>query len=230
MTAPKNLASFVSLVLCPMLAISVLAASSLTPSPVDLSNSVSEAVQSPAAFLTSMESLDDTHRLAIGDRLSFRIVEDEEDPRPLFVTDSGEVEVPYIGRFPAVGKTCKQLAHDLKLSLEVDYYYNATVILAVDVMARSRGRVYLVGAVRAAGPQEIPSDENFTLSKAILRAGGFGDFADKRNVRVTRKGAHGNEHTFSVNVAEILERGRTGNDVTLEPGDFIYIPERMIRF
>jgi polysaccharide export outer membrane protein len=180
----------------------------------------------------SMESLDDKYRLAIGDRLSFRIVEDEDDPKPLFVTDSGELEVPYLGRFPAEGKTCRQIAYELKNELQKDYYYQATVIVAVDVMTKSRGKVYLVGPVRAPGPQDIPSDEVFTLSKAILRAGGFGDFADKHDVRVTRKGGPGStqDQNFTVDVGQILEKGKTQKDMVLEPGDFIYIPERSVRF
>jgi polysaccharide export outer membrane protein len=99
-------------------------------------------------------------------------------------------------------------------------------------MTKSRGKVYLVGPVRAPGPQEIPSDEVLTLSKAILRAGGFGDFADKKNVKVTRKGEHpGDPDTnYVVNVTEILEKGKRNLDLPLEPGDLIYVPERTIRF
>ncbi len=177
-----------------------------------------------------MEALDTEHKLAIGDRLSFRIIEDEEDPRPLTVTDSGDVEFPYIGRFPAVGKSCRELARAVKTELEKDYYNQATVIIAVDLMAKSRGKVYLVGPVRVPGPLEVPSDEVFTLSKAILRAGGFTDFADKKNVRVTRKVADGPEKVFKVNVAEILDKGKTKADLTLETGDLIVVPERLIRF
>jgi protein involved in polysaccharide export with SLBB domain len=185
-----------------------------------------------AGAINSMEALDVKHKLAIGDVLSFRIVEDEEDPRRLIVTDSGELEVPYIGRFTAVGKTSKQLARELRTELEKDYYHQATVIIAVDVMARSRGKVYLVGPVRVPGPQEIPGDEVLTLSKAILRAGGFTDLADKKSVRVTRKGslAGSTNQTVTVNVAEILEKGRTDTDMPLETDDLILIPERLIRF
>ena len=187
---------------------------------------------SPTASTNSMDALDDQHKLAIGDRLSFRIEEDEEDPKALFVTDSGDLEVPYLGRFPAVGRTCKQLARQLKAELEKEYYYQATVIIAVDIMTKSRGKVYLVGPVRMPGPQEIPSDEVLTLSKVILRAGGFGDYADKHKVRVTRKGGGtgGQDQVFTVNVAEILEKGKTESDLPLQPGDLIYVPERLIRF
>jgi protein involved in polysaccharide export with SLBB domain len=178
-----------------------------------------------------MDSLDDTYHLAIGDRLSFRILEDEEEPKPLLLADSGELEVPYIGRFDAHAKTCKQLAAELKVALEKEYYYQATVILAVDLMTRSRGKIYLVGPVRMPGAQEMPSNEVLTLSKAIVRAGGFTDFADRRNVKVTRTGSEtSGSKTFVVDVGKILDKGKTESDLALEPGDFVTIPERLIRF
>ena len=180
----------------------------------------------------SMDASDDQYRLAIGDRISFRIEEDENDPMPLTVRDSGDVEVPYIGHYPAVGKTCKELAQALKVELEKSYYYRATVIISVDLMTKSRGKVYLVGPVRMPGPEDIPSDEVLTLSKAILRAGGFTDFADQHHVKITRQGGTGeiNKETLVVDVGEIFDKGKTENDVPLKPGDLIYIPERMIRF
>jgi polysaccharide export outer membrane protein len=120
----------------------------------------------------------------------------------------------------------------LKAELEKEYYYRATVILDVDAMTKSRGRVYLVGAVRVPGPQEIPSDEVFTVSKAVLRAGGFTDYADKHDVKITRKGStpQAPEQTLTVNVGDILEKGRIDSDLTLEAGDLIFIPERLVRF
>ncbi len=185
-----------------------------------------------SAATNAMDALDDKYHLAIGDVISFRIEEDEDDPKQLPVTDSGDLEVPYIGRFAAEGKTCKELAQALKVELEKEYYYQATVIIAVNEMTKSRGKVYLVGAVRAPGPQDIPSDEVFTLSKAVLRAGGFTDYGDKRHVKVTRKGtaAGAAEQTFTVDVGQILENGKMSTDPTLEAGDLIYIPERLVHF
>ncbi len=206
------------------------AAKGLTQTAAKPSATVSNA--SAAEASGGMKLLDDKHRLAIGDQISFRIVEDEEEPKTLTVMDSGELEVPYIGRYLAVGKTCKELAGQLKSALEKEYYYRATVIIAVNVMARSRGRVYLVGPVRLPGPQEIPSDEVLTLSKAILRAGGFTDFANKKDVKVTRqsKVPGGKDETFTINEGKVLEKGTTESDLPLEAGDLIYVPERLVRF
>jgi protein involved in polysaccharide export with SLBB domain len=183
--------------------------------------------------INSMDALDDRHRLNIGDRLSFRIVEDEEDPKVISVTVSGDMEVPYIGRFAVAGQTCKEIARKLKAELEKKYYFHATVILAVNEWARSQGKVYVVGAVHVPGPQEIPSDEVLNVSKAVLRAGGFGDYADKHKVEVRRKSAvpGGKDQVFTVDVAEILEKNRkTDSDLPLKADDMIYVPERFVRF
>src|SRR6185369_10504976 len=141
-----------------------------------------------AAEVASMDLLDDKQNLGAGDRVSFRIVEDGDEPKEILVSDSGR--------------------------LEKEFYYEATVILAVDQLNRSRGKVYLVGQVRGAGPQDIPSDEEFTLSKAILRAGGFSDFADRKRVRITRKNTAPNSANLiiTVDVSEIFERGKTEKD------------------
>jgi len=179
-----------------------------------------------------MDTLDDAHKIAVGDRISFRIVQDRDEPKSLLVTDSGEIEIPYLGRFPARDKTCKQLAYELKFELDKDYYHNSTVILGLDALSKSRGKVYLVGKVRMPGPQEIPSDEVFTLSKAIMRAGGVADFADDKRVKVTRRSSSNpaDNKIITVNLNEIIEKGKTENDLRLEPDDLIFVPSRLFNF
>jgi polysaccharide export outer membrane protein len=174
----------------------------------------------------SMEVLDDKKKLGPNDFVSFRVVEDRDnDSQRLRVNDSGELEVPYVGLVPAQGKTCKELAFNIKSALEKEYYYHATVILAVDrVSEKSRGRIYVYGSVKSQGPQEVPPDESYTVSKAVIRAGGFGDFANKRKVKVTRK----NGKDFTVDLKRVIEEGHTEEDVVLQPDDQIYVPQRLI--
>ena len=174
----------------------------------------------------SMAVLDDKKKLGPNDYVSFRVVEDRDnESQRLRVNDNGELEVPYVGLVPAEGRTCRNLAYAIKSLLEKEYYYHATVILAIDrVSEKSRGRVYVYGSVRAQGPQEIPPDEDYTVSKAVIRAGGFGDFANKRKVKVTRK----NGKDFTVDLKRVIEEGHTEEDVVLQPDDQIYVPQRLI--
>src|SRR2546430_11714450 len=143
-------------------------------------------VTSTVMRTNSMSVLDDKKRLGPNDYVSFRVVEDrDEESQHLRVNDNGELEVPYIGLVPATGRTCKELAYSVKASLEREYYYHATVIIAVDhVSEKSRGKVYVTGNVKGQGPQEIPADEIYTVSKAVIRAGGFSDFGNKRKVKL----------------------------------------------
>ncbi|MEQ1852438.1 MAG: polysaccharide biosynthesis/export family protein [Chthoniobacteraceae bacterium] len=144
---------------------------------------------STVAQTISMDVLNDSQKLGFGDRVSFRIVEERTQPIPLFVTDSGEMEVPLIGRVKAAGKSCKELAFEIKPMLEKDYFRKATVIIGLDLIStRSRGKIYITGQVRAQGVMELlPDETDFTVSRAILRAGGLADFADKRKVKLVRK-------------------------------------------
>ena len=153
------------------------------------------------------------------------------DPRSLTITDSGDLEVPYFGLVHAAGKTSLQLARDVKAALEKKLYYQASVIIAVELVNKTRvtGKVYVTGQVRNKGGYEIPAGETFTVSKAILTAGGFSDFSDKKNVHLTRKTAQGKK-TFTVNVLNVWEKGKLEEDLVVQPDDTIVVPARLLNY
>jgi protein involved in polysaccharide export with SLBB domain len=191
-----------------------------------------EANLQPSSFkalTNSMEVLDDKRKLANSDKLSYRVVQERGEPRQLQVTDSGELEVPLIGRVNAAGKTCRQLAEEIKRKLEVDYFHHATVIVGLDSIGlHPKGSVYVMGAVRTQGAVEIPATGSFTVSKCLMRAGGFADFANKKKVKLVRKNADKSE-TIPVDVDEVLQGGST-KDPALEPDDVIIVPQNRINW
>jgi polysaccharide biosynthesis/export protein len=184
-----------------------------------------------AATLDSMTSLNDQSKLGNGDRVSYRVVEEQKEPVLLTVTESGELDVPLAGRITAAGKTCKQLAYELKPLLEKEYFYHATVIIGVETFStRPRGKVYLMGQVHAQGAVEIPATESLTVSKAILLVGGLADFADRRKVKLVRKKPDGTSVTTIVDLVEILDKGHSERDPVLQAGDMIIVPQRLVNW
>jgi polysaccharide export outer membrane protein len=185
----------------------------------------------PAEAARSMAVLDANDKLGPGDRVTYRVLEDQEDPRSLTITDSGELAVPYLGLVPAAGKSSRQLGAEIKTLLERKLYYRATVILAVELVNKTRttGKVYVTGQVRNKGGFEIPAGESLTVSKAILHAGGFSDFSDKRHVNLIRRTVEGTK-TFEVNVLEIWEKGKLEKDLVVQPNDLIVVPARLVNF
>ncbi|HZC34840.1 MAG TPA: SLBB domain-containing protein, partial [Chthoniobacterales bacterium] len=94
---------------------------------------------------------------------------------------------------------------------------------------RSPGRVYVTGEVVKQGPLDLPADEKLTVSRAIIQAGGFADFANKRKVKLIRKTEKG-ETVAIVDVAEIINKGRLDQDQLLQAGDVILVPARLINW
>lgn len=175
------------------------------------------------------EALDDRQKLAVGDSVIFRVVEDQELAKVLNVTDAGQLDVPELGLVPALGKTCKQLAEEIKVRLEETTYIRATVVMGIHLLNKTMSgrRVHVAGYVLRQGPQEIPPGESWTVSKAILNAGGFTEFADGKNVKLVRSGAKGTpSKTTLINILDVLKKGKSENDMTVEPEDVIYVPIR----
>jgi polysaccharide export outer membrane protein len=227
------------ILLCVLVALAGAASLAQTPSASNSPPPKEAASVNPTVVVTNAAPAsligyvpDDKYKLRIGDRISFQIVEDKDAPKGLAITDSGEVDMPYLGRVSAVDKTCKQLAAELKAQLEKEYYYRATVIVALDAANRVLGRVYVLGQVRSQGAIELTVNENLTVGTAILRAGGLGDFANKKRVKLIRGGGSDGaaKQIIELNMVEILEQGKVEKDVVLQPNDFIIVPSRLINF
>jgi len=199
-----------------------------------------------AATLSSMEALDDKVGLEAGDTISFRVIEDRDDPVSRVVTDTGEIDFPYIGRVKVADKTCHQVALEVKKLLEIDYYKHATVIVGLDLIAgqdksKPRDFVWVVGQVRDVGPQELSKVQTTTVSQVILRAGGFGDFADQRKVKLIHRGSSGTgTGSEPPDVSKIKDKdgdvidvksvfdGKSAADPVVKPGDYIIVPKKWV--
>jgi protein involved in polysaccharide export with SLBB domain len=180
--------------------------------------------------------LENNYKIAIGEDLSFRILEDQDAPVLLHVNEAGQIDVPLVGKVQAASKTPYALALEIKRYLEGSLYKKATVVITAarwDAGASGNwntggpARIYVVGEVNQKGPLDLPSDESLTVSRAILRAGGFSDFADTRNVKLIRKNGTLTLTTV-VNVPAVVAPGSIERDPVLQPGDVILVPSRMM--
>ncbi len=176
--------------------------------------------------------LDDTRKLAPGDRLSFRVAEEGFDPVAVTVASSGEIDFPMVGRVPAAGRTCRAVAEEVRGRLETGFYKKATVGLALETASTlPMGTYFVSGQVVKPGAQDIPRDREVTVAAAILEAGGFADFADQRRVRLIRPVGEGGEpERFKVDVKAVLQSGEPHKDMVVRPGDYIVVPERFFNF
>lgn len=196
--------------------------------------------------MSSMERLDSTYVLKKGDTVSLRIVEDTSQrvPLSLKVQASGNINAPFINLVPAAGKTCKEVAFYMKRELEKEHFRVATVILAVeeefkpprtgrgafDMPAPDANYITIYGQVQRQGRYETSTEEDLTVSQAILRAGGFSQFAQDKKVKVIRNvPGKGNVDIF-VNLRDVMMKGKLEYDIPVYGGDVIVVSEKLINF
>lgn len=165
--------------------------------------------------------VDPSRRLAVGDVISFQIQEDREPPVAIRVSATGEIAIPQFDRFRASGKTTVQLENEIKAFLEKDYYYNATVIIALEAVnpVAALSKISVSGEVRAPGTFEFAGGQAITLTEAIMKAGNFTQWAKKDKVHLYRGGTE----VGIYDVRKILSEGRVQDDPILRNGDRIHV-------
>lgn len=191
------------------------------------------------AQMSSMDKLDATRPLRVGDSVVLRIVEDGEKTYNLRVQDSGNILAPYISLVPAAGRTCRDVAYYMKRELEKQHFQTATVILALEAVAPSKGYagqmpaynadfITVYGQVSRQGRYEVDPGEDLTVSQAILRAGGFSQFAQDEKVKIIRRVPGKGNVTIIVNLRNVMMRGRLEYDIPVRGGDVIIVDEKLI--
>jgi polysaccharide export outer membrane protein len=84
-------------------------------------------------------------------------------------------------------------------------------------------KIYVIGQVQSPGEYTL-GNQRLSLVEAIGLAGGFTRIAARSKVRVVRQTQSG-EKTLVVNVQEITEKGSQGQDLELQAGDIVVVPE-----
>ncbi len=180
-----------------------------------------------------MDVLDNNRPISVGDTISIKIIEDRREALQQQVAVTGEVQAPYVGLINAKGKTCRDLAYNIKNELEKNFFTKATVVIAIDKLNErdqiAEGAIDLefyvmFGIVARQGKYDLPSNEDITISQAILRAGGFAQFANKERVKIVRKTPQGNK-TILVNVDGIMRKGDLERDIFIRKDDVIIVEE-----
>jgi protein involved in polysaccharide export with SLBB domain len=193
-----------------------------------------------ASLINNMEQLDNTYSLRTGDRVSFRIVEERLPPESMRIMDSGDILAKHVGPVRALGRTCRDVAYQIKSLLEKSVFVKATVIIVLDETRKSQGglngnleesEVFTVfGQVLKQGKYELRFDQDVTISQALLIAGGPAQFANLKKVRVLRRIPNSQAKTIQVDVQSIMAGGRLERDIFIRSGDVIIVPEKGATF
>jgi polysaccharide export outer membrane protein len=173
--------------------------------------SSSTAASRPAASATSAD-----YRIVAGDKLNIQVYKDAQLSQMLQVRPDGKITLPLVGDVRAEGRTSAELRDTLVESLKE---YNNNPVVTVIVVETVPPVFYVMGEVNA--PGTLPIKGQISAVQALAMAGGFKDFAKKKDIIIQRKGP-GGMTTVPFNYNDAI-KGK-GPMVYVQPGDTIIVP------
>lgn len=157
-----------------------------------------------------------------GDKLAIVVRGQEEMSGEYVVSADGSIRFPRIGAVSALDREPGDVAADIETKLADGWLRNPQV--SVSLLERQNPeQVTVLGEVKEAG--SFPHDGTLTVMQAISLAGGLTTEAQRRKVKLIRETAEGRQ-TVVIDVQAIVES--RAQDLPIEPGDIIMVPESPI--
>jgi polysaccharide export outer membrane protein len=160
------------------------------------------------------------YRLAAGDKLRIEVYKDAQLSQSLQIRPDGKITLPLVGDVPAAGRTSLELRDAIGSAL-TEYITNPVVTVIV-VEATPLGQViYVTGEVNKPGSFTL-SGGPMSVLQALALAGGFTDFANKKDIRILRKGPSGMQ-TLKFNYKDALDDDNKREPLPLRAGDTVIV-------
>ena len=152
-----------------------------------------------------------------GDVLSIIVIGEPGLSGAYTVRGDGIIVFPLIGEVTAVGATPKELADRLAVALK-RYLKNPRVQVSFQQVVPRKLFVHVLGQVLKPGSYEF--QPGLSLAEVLAQAGGPTTRAALRKAVVIRK-----KKQIPVDLEALLMKGNANQNVLLEPGDVIVVPQ-----
>ena len=137
------------------------------------------------------------------------------------VRPDGKVSTPLVEDMVAVGKTPSQLARDIEKVL-AEYVRSPTVNVIVTQPVGTFGQIQVIGQVTK--PGSIPYRAGMKVLDAVLAVGGLTQFAAGNRTKIERS-SDNHKQELRVKLDALVNKGDMSQNLPLQPGDVLVIPE-----
>jgi len=193
----------------------LLAGAGYAQTPVGTTGTSTTTTAAPAGDTTAASTAND-YRLAAGDKLRIEVYKDAQLSQALQVRPDGKVTLPLVGDVVAAGRTPTELRDAISSAL-TEYMEKPTVtVIVTETMPQM---VFVTGEVNKPGQFTLGGGP-MNILQALAMAGGLTDFANRKDIRVLRKGPAGMQ-TLKFNYKEALDSSR--EPLQLRAGDTVVV-------
>ena len=177
-------------------------------------------------FLSTAQAQQQT--LRPGDSIEISVWQDPKLDRRVVIGPDGFIGFPLVGQIRAAGLTPQALEELLRTRLQKNYTGQLDITVALSGVNRDyedelKPKIYVTGEVLRPGPYF--NRPTINVMQAIALAGGLSPFAARQRIQLHRK-VNGVDTIFVFDY-NAFSSGRIATDnINLQPGDIIIVPER----
>ena len=185
-----------------------------------------DAPATPTATSATVESSNPANSsdyvIGSGDQLSIFVYDSPQLSTEVPVRPDGRISTPLLSDIQAAGKTPAQLSKEIAERLK-EYVRdpNVTVIVRGFIGPLDR-QVRVIG--EAADPQALPYRDGMTLLDVMITTKGLTKFAAGNRAVIVRK-VNGKDVTIHVHLSDLIKDGDISQNVAMQPGDTLIIPQ-----
>jgi len=166
----------------------------------------------------------DTLRIEVQKRSNFDALLTLQD---IPVSSMGTIFIPLLGDIQVKGMTERELRRELTKRLAA---YFRQPLISITVTSSKSMRIFVLGSVKKPGIYPLDINTSMTVLEMILVAGGQNKDADLSRIVLMRKRSSAQQVKqpplgTTVDIYALLRRAETRQNITLEPGDVIYVPD-----
>jgi len=158
------------------------------------------------------------YKIGSGDILEIVTWKEPDFTKELPVRIDGKITFPLLDDIRAAGLTTLELKKEIEAGLKL---YIAEPIVTVMVKGAESQKFYILGEVSKTG--EYPLLKNLTVLQAFALAGGFTEWASKKEILLVRH-ENGKETVFRINYKNIAKGKDFSQNVLIKANDTLIVP------
>ena len=160
------------------------------------------------------------YRLRKGDSFDLDFALSPEFNQTVAVQPDGYVTLKGVGSILVEGQTVPELTETLK-TLYAKILHDPVITVAL----KDFDKPYFIAAGQVTKPGKYDLRSDLTVTEAVAIAGGFNDKAKHSQVVLFRPLSGGGYEAKLLNVKKLLATRNLSEDVYLQPGDMLYVPQ-----
>jgi len=174
------------------------------------------AAATPAAL-----EQDPDYIIGPGDLLRIFVLDNKDLSTEVPVRPDGKITIPLVNDIVAVGKTSAQLGKDLEARLK-SYIRTPTISVIILQATSTFSQVKVIG--QAVAPRALPYRRGMRMLDVMIAVNGLSQFAAGNRAKIIRA-ENGVYRQIKVRLADLMNDGDTSQNLSVNPGDVIVIPE-----